>query len=723
MKITNFDIKVKKENVFMIIDCYPSSPIYEEVEEEFNEMLEEAYEKLAPVALLEFGCISNYDLNEYGENITEALYCISSLGSEIGKWSSAFFSEGNYLKGMLADAIADDYLFQMDSQLGDRIIQMCKEKDCGIIRRLEAPQDIAMEVQKTAWEVTNAEHEIGLRIKESYMYDPVKSTCQIYLLDKKSKEYKVEHDCSKCDRKDCKMRKLQKFPIIVKSGTEEKDIVGVERQSLMEALQTQGIYLSAVCGGKGTCGKCKVQILEGEISPSKEDEKFFSYEELAKGYRLACKAFPNKKCIISLGENNEEEFSVISDYGETQHKTVTLKEGRYGIAVDIGTTTIAMQLVDLNKQAVVDVFTTINRQRAYGADVISRMEASNNGKLEKLQKSILEDLNHGIYKLLQGKDIAIEGMAIGANTTMVHLLMGYSCEGLGVFPFTPVNIDTIYTSYSELFGTDECKFEITILPGISTYVGGDITAGLYACDFDKREKVSVLIDLGTNGEMAIGCKDKILVTSTAAGPAFEGGNITHGTGSIAGAICNVSLENGTVKVKTIHDSSPIGICGTGVIDVTYELVKKELVDETGLLEEAYFENGILLAKGKDGKEISFYQKDVREIQLAKSAVRAGLETLLINYGVTYDDIETLFIAGGFGYKMDTQKAIGIGLLPEECKDKIETIGNSSLRGAFCYLVDSDAKERVHEIIRCAQEVNLSNDKKFNEFYMDYMYFE
>ena len=314
-------------------------------------------------------------------------------------------------------------------------------------------------------------------------------------------------------------------------------------------------------------------------------------------------------------------------------------------------------------------------------------------------------------------------MIIGANTTMVHLLMGYSCKTLGVFPFTPVNIDTIHTTYKELFEQEDRDFEVVIFPGISTYVGGDIVAGLYSLDFDKRENVSVLVDLGTNGEMAIGNKDRILTTSTAAGPAFEGGNITFGTGSVPGAICKVELKDGHAVTGTIQDAEPVGICGTGVIDMVYELVKAELVDETGLMEEDYFDDGFPLAVSSDGTGISFFQKDVREIQLAKSAVRAGLETLILNFGASYDDIGAIYIAGGFGYKMDIVKAVGIGLLPEECQDKIEAVGNSCLKGTRTYLLSSDCTERVQRILESSSEVQLSNDKHFNEFYMDYMYFE
>lgn len=306
---------------------------------------------------------------------------------------------------------------------------------------------------------------------------------------------------------------------------------------------------------------------------------------------------------------------------------------------------------------------------------------------------------------------------------MGHLLMGYDCDTLGVYPFTPVNIDFIEGSFQEILGNDLLDASTVLLPGISTYVGGDIVSGLLSLGFDSREQVCLLVDLGTNGEMALGNRDKIMVTSTAAGPAFEGGNISCGMGSVAGAICSVKIEDGTVSVKTIRDQAPVGLCGTGVVETVAELVKEEIVEDSGLLDEEYFEDGFPLAKDPEGKEIVFTQQDVREIQLAKAAVRGGVETLLVRYGISYDDVHKVYLAGGFGYKLDTEKAIAIGMFPEEFQGKIEAIGNSSLAGAVEYLTEQDSRERIGKILSVSTEINLSADKDFNEFYMDSMFFE
>lgn len=725
MKITEFDIEVCRDNVFALIDCYEDSAIYEEVIDEYEEMLPKAYEKIDPVGLLEFGDVECFDLEEYGENITQAIYCITSVGRKLSEWSSQMFAEGNYLGGMLADAIADDYLFQMDHRLQEPLVAMCKEKKYGVLRRLEAPQDIPMMAQKKALEVTRGGELAKIRVLESYMYDPVKTTCQIYLLEENSSMFRIHHDCSKCPNINCKVRNVSEYAVTVHTGNTFQVLKGKKGKSLHQILQEQGVYLSAVCGGRGTCGKCMIQVQEGTINPSKEDVRFFTPEQLQDGYRLACKAYPESDCVISIAQQ-EQRFVVLADVQQTDKNSAKKTEitgAGYGVSVDIGTTTIAMQLINLDTEEAENVFTTINRQRAYGADVISRIEASNGGKKEALRNSILQDIQEGMDSLVGKSDVPIEKMIIGANTTMVHLLMGYSCETLGIAPFTPVNIDSINTTYKELFGGHKYSFEITVLPGISTFVGGDVVAGLYTLGFHEKERVSVLIDLGTNGEMAIGNKEKILVASTAAGPAFEGGNITFGTGSIPGAICEVQLEGGKVEVQTILHETPTGICGTGVIDSVYELMKAELVDETGLLDEEYFEDGFPLAKNEAEEDISFFQKDVREIQLAKSAVRAGLETLILHFGVTYEEIDQIYIAGGFGYKIDISKAVGIGLLPKEGEKKIKAIGNSCLKGAREYLLHPEGKKTVADIIRISSEVQLSKDKHFNEFYMDYMYFE
>lgn len=525
----------------------------------------------------------------------------------------------------------------------------------------------------------------------------------------------------------------------IKVIREGKSLVfeGNGQDSLLTQLREQDVYISAACGGKGRCGKCKVRMTEGAAEPTEADCACLKAEELAEGWRLACMVYPDRDCTLTIDSADESEFAVVAFQTEGSSEELAAriaKEQTYGIAIDIGTTTIAIALIG-PRYGTLHAVTSINHQRAYGADVISRIQASNDGEKEALKESILQDLYSGIGRLLaeSGADAQkVSQIAIAGNTTMGHLLMGYSCETLGVYPFTPVNVGTICESFGEMFASQieeqgahalALDVPVTLLPGITTYVGADISAGMLSCGFDRLEEPCLLIDLGTNGEMALGNQERILVTSTAAGPAFEGGNISCGMGSVPGAICNVTIEHEHVQTKTIGDQPPVGLCGTGVIETVYELVKEELVDETGMLEEDYFDDGFVLARTEAGEEIAFTQKDVREIQLAKSAVRAGVETLLLRYGIGYEQIGRVFLAGGFGYRVDLKKAVGIGMLPEALLDKTIAVGNSSLSGAAQYLQQADAAERLDALIASSEEIELSSDRDFNAFYTEYMFFE
>ena len=555
-KITEFQIKISPQNVCSMLDADKSS-LADEMREELDEMLPEAYERLEPAAFLGFGDTEGFLYGEDELPGQEALYVICTVGDALSRWSSELFAQGDCLRAMLADAVADDCLFQMDGQLKDRVIALCRERAKGIRRRLEAPHDAPMSIQKKALEVTGAEAD-GIGITEGFMYRPVKSVCQVYLLCGDTKEYRYEHDCSRCPNTSCRMRKIPETAPVITAVSEEgrREMRAAAGKSLLEMLRENGVYISALCSGRGTCGKCRIKVTEGEIPVSEEDRGFFTPEELEQGFRLACTAYPTGDCTICIsGGAGEREFYIpespadgaqediepAKDAAVSAGRTVgrAVEEskteargedgqrenhpGEYAVAVDIGTTTVAMQLIETGTGRIVKTHTALNSQRMYGADVIGRIEAAGKGKAAELRTCIRQVLCDGIDSLTEGGRIPVSRMAVGANTTMVHLLMGYPCESLGVYPFLPYNIKRIETVWPEVSGRAEREFPVSICPGISTYVGGDITAGLYALDFHKRENVCVLIDLGTNGEMAVGNRDRILAASAAAGPAFEGG--------------------------------------------------------------------------------------------------------------------------------------------------------------------------------------------------------
>lgn len=497
-----------------------------------------------------------------------------------------------------------------------------------------------------------------------------------------------------------------------------------ENESLLEAMTRQQIYVDGACGGRGTCGKCKVLLLEGDIAVTSFDRKVLTQQELAKGWRLSCKAYPSSDCRVRQSPGTDGDYKAVTDFQRTEE--TKQGQGEYAIAIDIGTTTIAVGLLDTGSAELTAVDTELNQQRAYGADVISRIQASNQGKAEVLRKSIQRDLLEGI-RLVSRKSGIDKGRicraAIACNTTMGHLLLGYSCEALGTYPFTPVNIAQIILPFREVFDSEELDIPVTILPGISAFVGGDVVSGLYACDMDQAKAPVLMIDLGTNGEMAIGNQDRILVSSAAAGPAFEGGNISCGIGSVAGAISRVSLHQEGLEYQTIGGCEPVGICGTGVIELICELRKGKLIDETGLLEDQYFEEGFPVADASQGRKLFFTQKDIREIQLAKAAIRAGLDLLISRYGASYEAIDKVYLAGGFGDQMNTEKAVAIGLLPRELSDKLEAVGNSALGGTVKYLTHREASERMKHILALSKEISLANDPEFYERYILAMNFE
>lgn len=265
--------------------------------------------------------------------------------------------------------------------------------------------------------------------------------------------------------------------------------------------------------------------------------------------------------------------------------------------------------------------------------------------------------------------------------------------------------------------------DIQVYPGISTFVGADIVSGLCALRIAEKTSVRLLVDLGTNGEMVLGNKDRMLAASTAAGPAFEGGNITWGTGSIPGAICGVHLKDGKLDIQTIQELAPIGICGTGVIELAAELLRNEEMDETGRLTDQWFKSGFSISMNPHGEQICLTQKDIRELQLAKAAVRGGIEALLNRYGITAGQIDRVYVAGGFGYQLNYEKAVQIGMFPKEFTGKFQAAGNSSLRGAVELLYSPDRMQEAVRTAALAEEISLSSDPVFQEAYMDAMFFE
>lgn len=498
-------------------------------------------------------------------------------------------------------------------------------------------------------------------------------------------------------------------------------------QSLLKALGENGIFLTAPCGGLGSCGKCRIQIIEGYIPASDWDQKHLTQKEIENGVRLACKIFGNVSAKIRL-LSYENDMKILSYEENTFRDDFSKGDLAAGkgcvIAIDLGTTTIAGCLIDYESGNIISSNTGINHQRIFGSDVISRINAANQGEGPALTESVKEDLRqlieHLIDTIKQSENI-ISRIAIAGNTTMVSLLMGYPVNNLGAYPFKAHNLETIYTDTVKLFGLKD-RIDIVIFPGISAFVGGDITSGLLALDFDKSHSLNAFIDLGTNAEMAVGNRNGIMVTSAAAGPAFEGGNISWGRASTAGSICHAYSQNGRLMLKTIDNKPMTGICGSGILSLMSELLKNGVVDKEGRLDDVYGKSGYPLGRTIQGERVTFTQNDIRQLQLAKASIRAGFEILLKNYGAEYQDIDKIYIAGGFGSNIDSKWAVDIGMLDEKLLPKIVIAYNTSLKGCRTYLLSENGDERLKAIRAISKEVVLSLDPDFNDVYLRAMNF-
>ena len=467
------------------------------------------------------------------------------------------------------------------------------------------------------------------------------------------------------------------------------------------------------CGGRKSCGKCKV-IAVGELSPISETElKYLSESEITKGIRLACCTTALGNCEVITALNTE---SAINTDGELPDMDLAPAFTKYGVAIDIGTTTLAARLYNV-KGELLAVDSELNPQKGFGADVISRIEAALDGKASELAKVIREGLNGIILNLSEKAGISpteIDGAVITGNTVMLHLLTETSTEPLSHAPFKAERLFGETVTAATLSLTALLSDTAVYLPRCAeAFVGADITTAMLASGITDCVAPSLLVDIGTNGEMALVRDGKILLCSTAAGPAFEGAGLSMGMNGKTGAIDKVTVEDGKLSVHVLGDCEPIGICGSGVVDAVAALLETEELDETGCLDddEAVISAPVVLTQG-----------DIRMIQLAKSAIHAGMRTLLHYSSLDCDGISQLYVAGGFGSYLDIKNAGRIGLIPEELVSKVKVIGNAALTGAAMLLLNVGLRSVTEKTILGSEVVTLSSNPVFTEEYMERMFF-
>jgi uncharacterized 2Fe-2S/4Fe-4S cluster protein (DUF4445 family) len=468
------------------------------------------------------------------------------------------------------------------------------------------------------------------------------------------------------------------------------------------------------CGGVGICRGCRVRVLEGHFPPTLEMEETLTQEEIAAGWRLACQGCADSPLELEIAQ---WETPILSD---DTHFDFEPDVG-LGIAIDLGTTTLVVQLVDLSTGQVLSVQTALNPQAAHGADVMSRIEFAlaegnvTNGKLTGEIRRCLYAMIQEAFRLARLSPENLRHVMIVGNTVMHHLFCGIDVEPLSHVPFEPKNDGLISLTARELDWTEFGAAKIHFLPCLGGFVGSDVLAGIIATGMAESTELVALADLGTNGEIVVGDRSGLICASTAAGPAFEAGRIRMGMRASAGAITGVSLRNGKFHYHVLGDGQARGICGSGLVDAAAAGLNLGLLQSNGRFSNGSREWMLV-------PPVSLSQGDIRELQLAKGAIAAGLRILLDQFGKSLQDLHKLHLAGAFGNYVNRESARRIGLI-EVSPGKIHSAGNTALRGAKMVLLSNSLfNKKMEEARRISHHLSLASDQKFHATFVESMNF-
>jgi len=476
-----------------------------------------------------------------------------------------------------------------------------------------------------------------------------------------------------------------------------------DQTPLIDVLHEFGIEFP--CGGKGTCGKCKVRLLDGEIAITEIHRQRLEQLDLASDWRLSCFSLCTNDITLEIEQFNH---LILADESEFDFSP---REG-YGVAVDLGTTTIVTQLVDLSSAKVLAVETMLNPQVKFGADLISRIQACLDGNETEMTTIVRSSIGTMIRLMLKKHDVRLQKIVLVGNSAMQLIFSNCDVAPLSAYPF---HIDNpgLKTFKPEELGWDfDVKENVLFYPSIGSFVGSDILAGIAATGLHQKENYTALIDLGTNGEIVIGNKDQVVCASTAAGPAFEGANISMGMRAVTGAISSLHLVDGKIEASVIGNTAPKGICGSALIDAIALLRKMELIGIFGEINSG--EPQITIA----GK-VSLTQRDINEFQLAKAAIAAGLTILARTLSIDLTDIEEIYIAGAFGSYINIENVVETGMI-ELPAEKIHKMGNTALIGAKMFLFSDMGI--ADKILTKTKHISLEADPGFQDIYVDKLLF-
>lgn len=585
-----------------------------------------------------------------------------------------------------------------------------------------------------------------------------------------------------------------------------KDFEYVPKKNLLQLLLENDIFVDNPCNGNGTCGKCKVRVLEGNLPPlSKGERKLLKEDEINAGIRLSCLVVPEedikveilqkerKHKILTTGYVPEFEFNpalckkifeikmptleiqspfedslcealgtkkvnwkLLRDY-ESSYGTVTgvfndselialeaedTTEFLYGVAIDIGTTTVVAALIDMNNGEELATASRINPQKKFGLDVLTRITYElehSEGSKEELQKTIVEAINEMVEELCSERKVKKENIyeiSIAANCTMMHFLLGVDATSIGKSPYAPVFTKAKNISASDL-GIKAAKCaRVYCLPSVSSYIGADIVAGAYVCELHKAEENILFIDIGTNGEIVLSKGGKLLSCSCAAGPALEGMNISSGMRAAEGAVEDVEITEKGVYLKVIGEEDPIGICGSGILAAVKELLRTGIVKNNGAfikkeqLEESDYRYEMIQLNGNKREfllkstpeQLLITQGDVRQVQLAKGALLSGFYALLKQAKIDMSELDKVMIAGQFGAHLPADSLVGTGILPEEVKNKLVYVGNSSKTGAYMALMSVKVKKEIEDLAGEMEYMELGASEGYEKLFSQCLLF-
>lgn len=598
--------------------------------------------------------------------------------------------------------------------------------------------------------------------------------------------------------------------------TSGKTVSSEPGRSILESLKNAGTFLTSSCGGKGTCGKCKVIVKSGAVE-SRSRMKL-SKEEISEGYALACRTYPSGDILIDIPKESmlivegqiatgrAEDLQAllkssgaeidpparrimlklpppslddnISDLERLKRSLLeeglgclrvpyrilinlgkTVREGnwqitlstihsedcyeitnifagdqttpQYGIAIDIGTTTVVVYLIDLTDGRLVDVASTYNSQIQYGDDVITRIvNATEHNQLKGIHRTIILDINNLLLLLMETHGISadsIDCFVASGNTTMTQFFLNLDPASIREEPYIPT-ANMFPLSYAGELGIRvNPNTPVYVFPCVASYVGGDIVSGILATKMHKQDEICIFIDIGTNGEIVIGNSEWMIAAACSAGPCFEGSGMKHGMRATDGAIEDVKIDPETLEVEIQvigKDIQPAGICGSGMIDAIADMFLTGILDQKGKLQKDKTER---VRDGEDGpefvvhfgkeKDIVLSEPDIENIVRAKAAIYAGFSTLLKEMGFSFDDVAKVYIAGGFGKFLDIEKAVILGMLPELPTDKFEYMGNTSVTGAYLCTLSRELREEAEEISRTMTYMELSVSSSFMDEYV------